>query len=451
MIFSLMLLVSCATYHDMTSEYYEQLQQEKFDKAYKKLDHNRILKKKRNHLLYLLEKGKVAHMMGDYESSNKYFNEADIFFEDVRTSATDVMLGTVLNPMMETYKGEAFEKFMVHYYKALNYLYLQQPSEALVEARRISISNYALADKTGKYSNDAFGLILQGIIYETSNDINNAFIAYRNAVDLFLQHKNGYYGVMMPKQLQQDLLRTAYKNGFSDELSYYENLFGKKYSVAEDTTANELLVFWENGRVPVKVEGNFFFSMMKDAGGGYYFADQAGLYHLPFDHSFRFASDPELSSLRMLRIAFPQYQDQPLRYYSGHVELDNQHFSFEKAEDLQTLARKTLQERFLKEAGKALSRVAVKKVTEELLRPKKDTSKNQDLEKALFIGLQLFNAASEKADTRHWQSLPSQINYTRIPLKPGKNNVEFKTGDQLHTRLEVEARRGLQVRNICTY
>lgn len=451
MILSLMLVFSCATYNHSTREFYDALQQEQFEKAYKKIDHTRLLKKKRNHLLYLLEKGKMAHMIGDYAASNTYFNEADLFFEEVRTSVKDVMLSNVMNPMMETYKGESFEKFMVHYYKALNYLYLQQPDEALVEARRISLSNYALEDKSSKYSNDAFGLMLQGIIYEYNRDMNNAFIAYRNAVDLFLKHKDQYYGVTLPLQLKQDLLRTAYANGFHSELSYYERLFNMHYDPSAGKDPGELIVFWENGRVPLKVEENLFFSMMKDGTGNYYFVDQAGLFHVPFDRSYRFNDDADISSLRMLRIAFPRYEDQPLRYYSGHIEVDKSRYRFEKAEDVNTLARKTLQERFLKEAGKALSRIAVKKITEELIKPKNDTSKNQDLEKAIHLGVQLFNSASEKADTRHWQSLPNQINYARVPLKQGLNKVQFKLGDMVHSTFEVDGKAGLQVRNICTF
>ncbi|MEI2747767.1 MAG: hypothetical protein V9E88_03275 [Ferruginibacter sp.] len=66
--------------------------------------------------------------------------------------------------MMEAYKGEDFELFMIHYYKALNYLDLGMPDEAVVESRRISLATDRLSDKTksNKYSKDAFALNLQG-------------------------------------------------------------------------------------------------------------------------------------------------------------------------------------------------------------------------------------------------------------------------------------------------
>lgn len=44
---------------------------------------------------------------------------------------------------------------------------------------------------------------LQGIIYEMGGDINNAFIAYRNAADVYLQSNDTYYGVELPGQLKK--------------------------------------------------------------------------------------------------------------------------------------------------------------------------------------------------------------------------------------------------------
>ncbi|HYH15899.1 MAG TPA: hypothetical protein VD794_11790, partial [Flavisolibacter sp.] len=144
---SLMLFFfSCGTYNTQVSSYYAQVLSQDYEKANKAIDSNKKLKHGRNRLLYLLEKGKMLHLMKNYAASNQYLNEADLFIEDSRTSVKDVAVGTLLNPMMQTYKGEDFEKFMVHYYKALNYLYLGLADEALVEARRISLQSYNQQD-----------------------------------------------------------------------------------------------------------------------------------------------------------------------------------------------------------------------------------------------------------------------------------------------------------------
>ena len=44
----------------------------------------------------------------------------------------------------------------------------------------------------------------------------------------------------------------------------------------------------------------------------------------------------------------------------------------------------------------------------------------------MLVGV--LNFASEKADTRNWQTLPHSIHYTRVPLNKGKNEVKLHTG-----------------------
>jgi hypothetical protein len=453
-----LLLFSCATYNNRIGTYYEEVVSNQYDKAFMAIDHNKLLLRKRNRLLYLFEKGKMAHLMRQYDSSNLFFNEADLFIEDARTSVQDVALGTLLNPMMETYKGEDFEKFMVHYYKALNYLGLGQSDEAMVEARRITLQSYAQQEKAGsnpnRYSDDAFALMLQGIIYEQSNDINNAFISYRNAVDLFLKNKNLWYGVSLPDQLKQDLLRTAAANGFMDEVQRYSDLLNTTLQPEPNAAGGELVLFWENGLAPVKQEENFFFSLTKDGLGNFVFTDATGSVNVPFIFDNNLNKDNiKATDIRSLRVAFPKYLEQPVFYTQGIVSANNAQYTFENAENINDLAFATLKERFVKDMTKTLSRLAIKKLAEAAARPKSD-DKNKDEKEAMAAAIQVFSFVTEKADTRNWQSLPHTILYTRIPLQRGTNNLTINfTGQNQQTKpisLVVEGTGRLQVQNVCT-
>jgi hypothetical protein len=466
------LLTSCASYNAQVTEYYTSLRQGNYKKAAASLDNNRLLKKDRNHLLYLLERGKVCHLLNQWDSSNRYFNEADQLMEDARTSAKDIALGTLLNPMMQTYKGEDFEKYLVHYYKALNYLQLGATDEALVEARRISLRTNTQEDKVGnknKYSEDAFSLMLQGLIYEKGNDINNAFIAYRNAADVYLKNDGSYYGTKMPEQLKKDLLRSAQANGFMDEVGRYEKLLNTSLVKNEtNDEGGELILFWENGSAPVKQQEDLFFTLFKDAGGSLMFSDAAGLYNVPYDYSNGYnQSDIKLENLRSFRVALPKYEAQPLVYSGAALNINNQTYLLEAVENVNTLAFSTLKERMLKELSSTLTRLAVKKLAEAAIRPKEeeksdDKNKTEEQKKkekkeraqreALALGLQIFNFATEKADTRNWQSLPHTIYYTRIPLQKGENNISLQLSgySSRSIQLTVHGNGSLQFRNVCT-
>jgi hypothetical protein len=72
----------------------------------------------------------------------------------------------------------------------------------------------------------------------------------------------------------------------------------------------------------------------------------------------------------------------------------------------------------------ALSRLAVKKAAQYLVKGKED-AKNKELREGLSSLIDIYSAASEKADTRNWQTLPSEIYYVRLPLKKGENKVEI--------------------------
>ena len=102
---AVLLLPSCATYNQRLGNYYAEMVNGDYQSASLSLEKNKLLKAKRNRLLFLLEKGKLAHMMKLYDSSNYYLNEADLYMEDARTSVGHAALGTLLNPMMQSKKN----------------------------------------------------------------------------------------------------------------------------------------------------------------------------------------------------------------------------------------------------------------------------------------------------------------------------------------------------------
>jgi len=450
-------LFSCASYNRQATTYYTNLVSGNYQKASDALDHNKLLNKKRNRLLYLLEKGKMLHLSGKYGESNRCFNEADLLMEDARITVKDVALGTLLNPMMEGYKGEDFEKYMVHYYKALNYLQLSQPEEALVEAKRISLRSYAQEDKNGSknlYTSDAFSFMLQGLIYEKNKDINNAFIAYRNAADIYLNNGGNYYGVEMPQQLKKDLLRTAYLNGFTQELERYEQLCHQQYK-KEEAFDGEVILFWENGLAPVKGEQNLFFTLTDAGGGNFVFVDGTGLFQIPFDFGSGFNDRAKLSSLKTFRIAIPRYMQQPEYFQQAVLSLNAVSYQLEEAQSINDLAFATLKERMIKDLSKTLTRLAIKKLAEAAAKPAED-EKDKDKKarkEALSLGIQVFSLASEKADTRNWQSLPHTISYVRMPLQKGSNHLALELSSSKggkKTELTIENRGGMHFYNFCS-
>jgi tetratricopeptide (TPR) repeat protein len=438
-------LCSCASYNEKIAGYYKQISEGNYAAANQELDKNSLLQKPRNKLLFLMEKGKTCHLNGDYENSNNYFNQADSLLENGLGGVGDALVGTLVNPMTQTYKGEDFEKFMIHYYKALNYLYLHKREDAIVEARRISLQSQDQEDKfnskDNRYSKDAFSLTLQGLIYESDGDVNNAFIAYRNAAEVYLSSKDkAWYGTSMPETLKMDVLRTASLNGFKSELAHFEELFGLTYQAKPASDGGELIFFWENGLAPVKQQEEFFFSLIHGNDGNLVFSNATGTIFVPYNSSYG-SDDINLNAVESLRATYPKYVAQPVYFSSAALDNGKLSVNLEKTEDINELAFKTLAQRFPKEMSKILTRLAVKKSAEYILKEsaKKNGKNGKDnaLLEGLGFGMQLYSLISEKADTRNWQSLPAEISYARIPLQKGENtitlNLKGTKGDEVRT------------------
>jgi hypothetical protein len=267
-----------------------------------------------------------------------------------------------------------------------------------------------------KYKEDAFAHLLMGSIYETSGDLNNAFIAYRNAYEVYKRDYVPFFEMPIPAQLKKDVYSMALANGFKSDIEYYEKEFGMN-SKDVQKSERELILFWNNGFSPYKEQFSIDFTILK-SGNFITFANPTLGYFFSFPASSISQQDVNnLAALRIVRIAFPRYVHRPLIYNRAEVSLSDKNYGFEMVENLDAIAFKSLNDRFGREMANALLRFAIKKASEMALR-----KENKDAATILSIA----NAISEQADTRNWQTLPNTVSYTRIPLNVGPNKIIFK-------------------------
>lgn len=466
LILLLIVFQSCATYNTKTSEIENNLFEGNFEQAIANIDKNKFLLRDRNKLLYLMEKGKVEHLNGNYESSNNYFEQAYILIDDrIKTNVGQAVAAKFTSPMAEPYKGEDFEKVTIHYYKALNFFHMGMPNDALVEAKRINIKLYELNEKysenKNKYSEDAFSQILQGILYESVGDINNAFIAYRNASEIYFKNQGSYFGVPIPEQLKSDLLRTTNQLGFREEHEFYRKKFnvpappkstpkkgtGKKQNTPapqkEEIPTGEAIVFWENGLGPAKDQ----IVITASGGGGVFY----GTYHDgEEDVQILIPIPPGANIGNINAIAIPKYRKRESYYKKAAIEVNGKDQPLELAQDFYPIAKQCLSDRMLRETIDLIVRFATKKASSAglgLLGKELFGDVAGDLIK---LGADAAGALTEKADTRNWQTLPATISYARIPLKEGENKFVIKKQGAMGIdtdTLYIPYKRGLQVIN----
>ena len=439
----LLLLSGCATYYMQNEAFNSYFLQGDIASAEKVLDKDKKSNRNKNKALFLLNKGTLSWMQQDYVSATNYFNEADLFIEDQRKSIGSEALAMLTNPMTRPYVPEDFENVMLNFYKALSYLEMGKTQEALVECRRVNEKLYALNDKYPKnyqnrYSDDAFAHTLMGLIYDSSGDSNNAFIAYRNALKIYEDNYLKNFNTPAPRQLKEDLLRTAYQTGLNEDYEFFKNKFGFDFK-RTDKNEGDVIIIWLTGLGPVKAEWSINFSAVNGNDGFLTMVNNDENVTLPFFvGNMDRRTQNSFSNLDFVRVAFPKYQER-IPYYTNADIIINDSISYplDKGEDINTIAFKTLKDRMVREMANSLLRLATKQAIESYTR-----SKDENLGALISI----FNAVTEKADTRNWQTLPSSIHYTRIRLKEGKHTVTLRvnspTGESKDQQLDLEVNAG---------
>jgi hypothetical protein len=422
------------------------------EKARDWLNKNDKNKEGKNELLYYMYRGWIGWMLGDNSSSNEDLERADLLIEDYHKQLGFEAFALISNPGVKPYQAEDFEKVMVNYFKALNYIRLGEYDEALVEARRITIKLHQLNDKykdhKNRYSDDAFAHVMIGLVYDATKDYNNAFIAYRNALEVYEEVYAINFGLDAPEQLKKDILRTAYLTGFHDEVAHYEKKFGIKYD-HQEIGGGDLVFLWQNGFGPVKDEWSITFTMVPgEVGFVTYTNEEYGL-TFPFYIGDRSKKDQaQLRDLSILRVAFPKYVERAPLYNRASLKVNGNVYPLELAENINNIAFKTLQDRMMRELGNALLRLATKRAMELAVR---EATAKESKEDKLDVGdvapaaITLINAFTEKADTRNWQTLPYSISYTRIMLPEGTHNIRLQTSNEQHSNeqdIELNIREG---------
>ncbi len=424
-------VLSCATYYQSNLAFNDVFERGDLNKALKTLQEKPSEGAGKKQFLYFVNNGLVLSLLGRYAESNRYFERAYNFGEDYRINYVNEAATYFTNPNFAVYRGEDHEHLLLLYYKALNYLKMEKTEDALVECRRMNIRLQQLSDRYSsedKYRKDGFVHTLMGLIYENDYDYNNAFIAYRNALEVYEGEYFKLFNVGAPEQLKKDILRTAKLSGLDDEYAYYREKFNAPDIDVSNKPGGELVFFWHNGLSPVKVEWSVTFAISQRAGMVYFTNEGLGLNYAFSSEGYSKSQLQSLSKLDVYRLTLPRYVERPLFYSSAALSTDSARYELQLMEDVNKVAFKCLDERMNLELSKALLRLAVKKATEQ-------SASGRD--KWAGVLMEMVNVITEAADTRNWQTLPHNISYARIPLKVGKNEVTLELTDytgQTHTQ-----------------
>jgi uncharacterized protein len=383
---------------------------------------------KTNMVLYRLERGLIMHYQGGYELSNAEFERAEALIEDLYTrSASREAAALLTNDAIRPYRGEEFEQVLIHYYRALNYEYLGQPQEALVECRKANLKledHAAAAEYTLTYRNDAFMQYLTGLLYESEGELNDAYVSYQAAVKGY-RALGELANVATPGALWGDLARVSERLGYGVEAATYRGQ--QAGPPVPGLESGEAIAFIETGFVGRKQQREIQLPILEnDDTGQIWVASDRLAYRYRHPQAYHRASVKY-----WLRVALPEFQPVPSAVAGVRVRVPGGSADAVLVQDLTAVARQS----FVDQEHTILARTAARALAKYLAArgvrkafeddgPGDDQLWEKGLGKLLGGMVNLFGAATEAADTRGWLALPGRIYMARLPLGAGVAQLE---------------------------
>jgi len=440
------LSAGCSTYADRNAALRNDLVARDFDAALKVVDE---AERGSDRLLNLLERGLVLHYADRWAESNAVFAEAEALSDDLYTkSVSQAVLSMFTNDGSIDYRAAPFEMAMVPYFRAMNYVYLGDREEAVVEARKAEIRLRELADVDRALRGDdgdddpavslddhAFIHYLRGMLHEWGGEPNDAFLAYRRAAVAFRAGEQRL-DIAMPPWLGDDLLRVGSYLGFGDELAEIErSMPGLLPDARSDSRGlGRVVLFVETGFVPHRISVAADVPIFKDEHNDDIDAWALGL-HGRYLHGWR--RDVEIDG--WIRFAMPELVDSPGAVAGARISSGTPrgHAVTCAVEDVAGRSQRYFDDAL----GKTLLKTIARAVTKYLAKEKVE-------EKGRVAGLlaNLVGVATEQADTRNWLTLPRNVAMTRLELPPGTHDLEVELVDDRGRVLAVETLPGVVVR-----
>lgn len=392
-------LVACASYTHKTAIMREAFDEGDYDRALKELNATGLESRSEDRLLWHLEAATIFDRKGDYSKSRRLWLEADRIADELFTvSISKTATSMVVSESSKDYEGEDYEKVAIHAMLAHQFIGLGQLNEAGIQARKINtklneISQQFDPEGRYRYREDAHARYLSAIIYEARGELDSAIIDYRKAIDLYEGDFANYVVGRVPKGAIQGLYRCLYLRKRSDALQTLVAKYGRDLkglytpgNEAQFLTTGEIVVIHELGRVARKFPKEQFLTV----------GDQ------------------------LVRFSTPIINPNPLNDRGTGVQISGRNFyAAENTIYFDAVAKDSLEHRRARMVAKQMARL--------VLKGQINYQAHKKFGPLGGLAVNVFNNATETADTRSWSTLPQAFYVTRVRLAPGQYQMALRT------------------------
>lgn len=360
-----------------------------------------------------MEKGRVYFLDTQYPQSFAAFEKSDEAVKQQQDEATISLsrsansVGSLaVNDNLKDYIAPDYELGFLHLYLGLNYLQQQKFEDALVEMRRANqvqeaarksreadlenaqqqmedegvspnlgavLSHYPDAGKKLSAVQNGYLFFLSALLYETSHDLNDAYVDYRRALAVAPNNRAVIDGT----------IRVAKSLGMNEDLGLLVKRYGNNTSLKKGQ--GRVIIIDEQGVVDA-LDGWRLSLPLYDSRG------QAALYS----------------------VALPYYPPRP-HHEKADLVLNQQVIAGSLLADVNNMAKRDLSERMPALVVRQVLRVIAK---DEL---RKTTTQGNDIGSLVF---NIWNTLTEQPDTRSWLTLPAQVDAMSHVVSAGEQTLQ---------------------------
>jgi hypothetical protein len=328
---------------------------------------------------YLLNRGLLKSISGNFEDANRDLQSAKEILNSLQATSVSENLGAAMvNETLRSYTGSPSERVLLHELLSINYLMLSDLDAARVEVLQADVLMKQLAEEDEPVGQLASAHFVAGLVYELDGEFDNAMISYRKAANI-MRLRN----MRLPTCLKISLLDLSQRLGLDDEHEKLREQFNLAVEPPAAGSAEIIVIYWDG--VVTGKRGKTISVWVSSLG-------------------------------QAVSLALPYY---PPSNYIGKpfdLSLAGQHHRTETVENVEALAREDLNDELAAIHAMTLARMVSKYALV-----------NQANQQNSNLGLLLNIAAmlSETADIRSWNLLPSSIQFARFALPAGEYSLPY--------------------------
>jgi hypothetical protein len=403
--------------------------------ALAKVEKSKDLYGKKSELLWQMDHAMLTHLDGRFEDSNGHIAAAEKILEDLYTRSVSKEAASFLTSDASLpYPGEDFEKVFLNVLGALNYSALGLRDEAVVEAKRadLKLNEIARVHPDASYREDPFVRLLMGLVYEDAGELNDAWISYAKALQVY-ERQSESFGVTIPSLLLDRAALSATRLGFQEELGGLKQKYTDRIVPRPIPEGLGRVVLVQlAGVVPLKVEERVEITL----GNGLAFVQAMEVSSKDeSDVSSALTVAKTVAAEENIVFAFPKMKARMPSEPELDVWVDapvQARAASELVLNLGMIAPKSLDERMGRIWAKLVARVVVRWLLAYAAGKAGEAAGGKDygaltgLLARVTVGAAL--GAFEHADTRSWGTLPLQVRLAVLEVPPGTYDVSAGRG-----------------------